>query len=247
MGPFLLNYSPMNLSRALMFIVCLGLSGAGTSVAQKATLVSDIAPPTPIVEIFVSRNCAACPKALKNLRELDEVGTDFLQLTWSVDYWDYLGEADAMAIPASSVRQRHYAERMALRGPYTPQTVFNGNDETSGARKGAVRRRLVELAKAPLSTGLKLSVTDGVLQIDGPQMPDSEVHLLTVSSLEADSGQWLENAVLSAEKIADWNGGTLETNAPCVGRCVALVQGVNYGPIYGCVEFRGPQLSLPNH
>lgn len=237
----------MKFLRALLCLFSLGLIGITPAVAQDVYPSLGLAPAMPVVEIFVSRNCTACPTALKNLRELEDGGSGFLQLTWSVDYWDYLGEADTLAIPASAVRQRHYAERMALRGPYTPQTVFNGDDETSGARMGAVRRRLVRLDRNVLPPAVLMSVEDGMLLINGPQMPPSEIHLLSVSSLEADDGQWLENAVLSVEKVADWSGGALETEVSCVGDCVALVQGANYGPIYGAVEFSGPLLSLPNH
>ena len=76
-----------------------------------------------LIELFASQNCRACPKAHKTLKAVDEARDDVLILTWSVDYWDYLGGKDPMAMGESKERQRAYVDRFRLRGPYTPQTV----------------------------------------------------------------------------------------------------------------------------
>ncbi|MEM6666406.1 MAG: DUF1223 domain-containing protein, partial [Pseudomonadota bacterium] len=51
-----------------------------------------------LVELFASHNCQACPKAHQTLADVGAERDDVLILTWSVDYWDYLGEADPMAM-----------------------------------------------------------------------------------------------------------------------------------------------------
>ena len=45
-----------------------------------------------LVELFASQNCRACPKAHKTLKAVNAERDDLLVLTWSVDYWDYLGD-----------------------------------------------------------------------------------------------------------------------------------------------------------
>jgi hypothetical protein len=80
-----------------------------------------------LVELFASKNCRACPAAYKTLKEVQaERGDSVMVLTWAVDYWDYLGGKEKMALPESKDRQRAYCDHFSLRGPYTPQTVYNG-------------------------------------------------------------------------------------------------------------------------
>lgn len=98
--------------------------------------------PAIVLELFANRNCPACPKAHANMRELAATRDDVLILTWSVNYWDYLGEPDSMALPEAVARQEAYAEQFGLRGPYTPQVVVNGVDQVSGAKMRRLKRAL---------------------------------------------------------------------------------------------------------
>ena len=79
-----------------------------------------------LVELFASKNCRACPAAYKTLKQVEaKRGDSVMVLTWAVDYWDYLGGKEKMALPESKERQRAYVEHFSLRGPYTPQSVYN--------------------------------------------------------------------------------------------------------------------------
>ena len=95
-----------------------------------------------LVELFASKNCRSCPAAYKAMDELEAQRDDVLVLTWPVDYWDYLGSKEKMALPESKDRQRGYVERFSLRGPYTPQAVFNGNEQAPGNKAGKVGNAL---------------------------------------------------------------------------------------------------------
>lgn len=103
--------------------------------------------PPVVVELYTAQGCSSCVKANALVDELAD-RTDVLPLTFSVDYWDYLGWPDTFAQPAFAQRQTAYVKRMALREPYTPQVVIDGRVQTSGARPEQVEALVDEAAAA---------------------------------------------------------------------------------------------------
>lgn len=100
---------------------------------------------TPVlVELFTAQGCRTCRDADAHMGKLAE-RPGVLALTYSVDYWDYLGWTDTFARPEYALRQRAYVTRLKLREPYTPQVVVDGRQETQG-QKGAEVDRLVRIA-----------------------------------------------------------------------------------------------------
>jgi len=95
-----------------------------------------------VIELFTAQGCSACPKA--NLL-LDSYAdrSHVIALTFSVDYWDYLGWRDTFAQPAFTERQRAYADRLKLRSLTTPEFVVDGVREASGP-DGAKIDQLIE-------------------------------------------------------------------------------------------------------
>ncbi|MDZ4375346.1 MAG: DUF1223 domain-containing protein [Phenylobacterium sp.] len=118
---------------------------------RKAALISLIllawpasaaaARPPVLVELFTAQGCGSCDDANPYFSKLAE-RAGVLALTFSVDYWDYLGWTDTFAKPDFAERQRAYVTRLGLREPYTPQVVVDGVHETQ-ALKGAEVDRLV--------------------------------------------------------------------------------------------------------
>ncbi len=104
------------------------------------------ATPPVLVELFTAQGCRTCRDADALVGKLAE-RPGVLALTYSVDYWDYLGWTDTFARPVYTERQRAYVTRMKLREPYTPQIVVNGRQETQG-QKAAEVDRLVRVAAA---------------------------------------------------------------------------------------------------
>lgn len=110
---------------------------------RKAALVSLIlaawpgaalaAKPPVLVELFTAQGCKSCDEANAYVAELAE-RKGVVALTFSVDYWDYLGWTDTFAKPEFTKRQQTYVTRLQLREPYTPQVVVNGQDEGSGLK-----------------------------------------------------------------------------------------------------------------
>ena len=86
---------------------------------------------TLLLELFTAQGCATCNKANASVaRWIDRPGV--LVLTWSVDYWDYLGWRDTFAQEAFGDRQRAYDARFGLRDVSTPQVVIEGMVQQSG-------------------------------------------------------------------------------------------------------------------
>jgi len=83
------------------------------------------AEPRAVVELFTSQGCSSCPAADKLLGELSR-DPSLMTMSLAVDYWDYLGWKDTLALHGHSDRQRAYAEGRGDREVYTPQVVVNG-------------------------------------------------------------------------------------------------------------------------
>ncbi len=81
--------------------------------------------PRAVVELFTSQGCSSCPAADRLLGELAR-DPSLVALSLNVDYWDYLGWKDTLALKSHSNRERAYANARGDRDVYTPQVVVNG-------------------------------------------------------------------------------------------------------------------------
>jgi len=84
-----------------------------------------------VIELFTAQGCSACPKANALLDSYAD-RSHVIALTFSVDYWDYLGWRDTFAQPEFTERQRAYTDRLKLRSLTTPEFVIDGVREASG-------------------------------------------------------------------------------------------------------------------
>src|SRR4249919_1588913 len=134
--------------KALLFsLILLALPSAAAAKARHKPAPAK----TPVVvELYTAQGCASCGEATSFVGKLaDRPGV--LPLTFSVDYWDYLGWADTFAKPEFANRQKAYVAKLSLREPYTPQVVVDGQAEASGAKTEQVNRLVREAAKAEKS------------------------------------------------------------------------------------------------
>lgn len=106
------------------------------------------AKPPVLVELFTAQGCGSCNDANGYLGKLAE-RPGVLALTFSVDYWDYLGWTDTFAKPEYAERQKAYVARLKLREPYTPQVVVDGHDEAQALKSGEVDKLIRAAAAAP--------------------------------------------------------------------------------------------------
>src|SRR5689334_25389100 len=101
------------------------LTGALGVCAAMAIVRPAHADPRAVIELFTSQGCSSCPAADKLLGQLRE-DPSVLALSLPVDYWDYLGWKDTLALHGHTVRQQAYAQARGDREVYTPQVVVNG-------------------------------------------------------------------------------------------------------------------------
>ena len=101
-----------------------------------------------LVELYTAQGCASCVDANGALGKTAE-RPDVLALTFSVDYWDYLGWPDTFARPEFTARQKAYVTRFALREPYTPQVEVDGRFQTGGKQTEKIDLLIAKAALTP--------------------------------------------------------------------------------------------------
>ncbi len=75
-----------------------------------------------VLELFTSQGCDSCPAADRLLGELAKEPS-LITMTAAVDYWDYLGWKDTLALAGHGNRQRAYARTRGDRDVFTPQMI----------------------------------------------------------------------------------------------------------------------------
>lgn len=131
-------------------------------------------PVTAVVELFTSQGCSSCPPADRLLGKLAEEN-GILALSYSVDYWDYLGWADTLGSPENSARQKDYAAVRGDRAVYTPQVVVNGRVHEIGSDEVAVRRAITNHQSGPggLAVPIELATSAEELTVSIPKTATS--------------------------------------------------------------------------
>jgi hypothetical protein len=179
------------------------------------------ADPRAVVELFTSQGCSSCPPADKLLGELTR-DSSIVAISLPVDYWDYLGWKDTLALPGHSKRQHAYARARGDREVYTPQVVVNGAIHVLGSDKAAIERAIAQSESAGhtgLALPISVTVADNTLTVNvatGKSQPgNGEVWLcpLTKSVPVAigrgeNNGRTITyyNVVRRWIKLGDWKG-----------------------------------------
>jgi hypothetical protein len=123
-----------------------------------------------VVELFTAQGCSDCPKANDLLAKFAE-DKSVLALTYSVDYWDYLGWKDTFAKPEFTERQQAYETDLKLRDVYTPQIVLDGTAQLAGAKPDEVQAAVADARRArPRQAEIALRM-DGRLQLGSGEAP----------------------------------------------------------------------------
>jgi hypothetical protein len=130
------------------------------AVIASAMLTSAAAPAEPraVIELFTSQGCSSCPPADKLAGELAR-DPSLVVMSLPIDYWDYLGWKDTLALPGHTNRQRAYSKSRGDREVYTPQVVVNGLAHVLGSDKAAIDGAIARTHKAPGVLSLPVSVT----------------------------------------------------------------------------------------
>jgi hypothetical protein len=146
----------------------------GVAVAF-VTQSSAKAEPRAVVELFTSQGCSSCPAADKLLSELQADAT-LIPLSLPIDYWDYLGWKDTLAIPGHTMRQRAYSQVRGDREIYTPQVVINGVTQAIGSDRVGIENAVALSRKnaSPLSVPVQVTVADERVTVTLPERERTE-------------------------------------------------------------------------
>ncbi|HEX5211772.1 MAG TPA: DUF1223 domain-containing protein [Pseudolabrys sp.] len=133
------------------------------------------AEPRAVIELFTSQGCSSCPAADKLLAELSRDST-LVTLSLAVDYWDYLGWKDTLALHGHSNRERAYADARGDREVYTPQVVVNGLVPVLGSDEAAIEHAIAQTRQSarPLTLPVTLTVADGKVSVNVPAAKDEQ-------------------------------------------------------------------------
>jgi hypothetical protein len=118
-----------------------------------------------LVELFTSQGCSSCPPADRILGEILK-RDDVVALSFSIDYWDYIGWRDTLARHEHTLRQQAYEKALPSHRVYTPQMVIDGVKDVVGNQHkdvvDAVERRVSETQGKKLPIALSLSGDEAV-------------------------------------------------------------------------------------
>ncbi|MEL6416813.1 MAG: DUF1223 domain-containing protein [Pseudomonadota bacterium] len=183
-----------------------------------------------LIELFANQNCPACPKAHRTMKQIEAERDDVLILTWTVNYWDYLGEPDPMAMPAAKDRQMAYTDRLSLRAPYTPQSFYDGAKECPGTKKRRIRKNINQ----------RLDLRDKgapILDWDGQQIrvtgaSDETLELMKVEYLSGDANETsMVNPVTAVDSLGLWVERNQTFDIACTSTCAVLLQEQDTGEV----------------
>ena len=198
----------------------IAFAAAAVCTASMTPLPASAGEPRAVIELFTSQGCSSCPAADKVLGELSRDPT-LVTLSLPVDYWDYLGWKDTLALHGHSDRERAYADTRGDREVYTPQVVVNGIVHVLGSDKAAIEQAIEQTRQsaAPLMLPVTIAVTDGKVSVNVPaangEHGSAEVWLCPIISnaqVAIERGEnrghtlAYTNVVRRWVKLGDWNG-----------------------------------------
>jgi hypothetical protein len=213
-----------------------------------------------VIELFTSQGCSSCPPADALLAELGK-RPDLVTLSYSVDYWNYLGWHDTLSTPANSERQREYARMRGDGRVYTPQVVVDGLTHVNGSDEKAIEQAIAAASSrlADIRVPVSMRADGDTLVIDVGAAPENshtraatvwlaiakEVEKVSITRGE-NRGRQLSysHPVRELSPIGMWKGEAMTLKLPLKdlktmgGDClIALVQVENAGPILGAAEY----------
>ena len=204
-----------------------------------------------VIELYTSQGCSSCPPADAMLHDL-AARDNVIALALHVDYWDYLGWKDEFGSPENTARQHAYARSFNATTVYTPQMVFNGQDDVVGSRAMQVMDMLQAHQNRgnPVDVSLTRQGERVIINASTRTRGDYVVQLVryipeqTVDVRRGENaGKTLSYAhvVTSWDNIHRWDGrAPLALDAPAPGSApiVVLVQQRGHGAIVGAAELR---------
>lgn len=188
------------------------------------TVVTPVcADPRAVVELFTSQGCSSCPPADKILGELAQ-DKSVVALSFPIDYWDYLGWKDTLALHDHTKRQRNYAKVRGDMNVYTPQAIVNGVKYMVGSDAREINAALRNHPSSDPEIPLTLKRDGENISVEvGPGNGKATVWMLSVTSkvdVQIAKGEnkgatvSYSNVVRAWRNLGAWSGTPLKTSIP---------------------------------
>lgn len=214
-----------------------------------------------VLELFTSQGCSSCPAADALLEKYSK-RSDILALSVPVDYWDYLGWKDTLALPENSKRQRQYAKLRGDNQIYTPQIVVDGVEHAVGSNPwqidSAIQRATEKLAKVRTTLRMTVEGDNYVIEVGQAQQTSPNkagiIHLAIIKKSETvaigrgeNGGRTVTyfNVVRNLRAVGNWVGDKLVIRIPrselkiaADEFCAALLQQGPSGPIIAAADVK---------
>ena len=200
--------------RALSVLLGLAVAAAGVRLAMAADDVR-------VIELFTSQGCSSCPPADRLMAKLAADPSDIV-LSYSVDYWDYIGWKDTFASPDFTARQKAYALARGDGHVYTPQVIVDGLRHAVGSDIGEIDTaiKLCRGEKGAMSVPLSVHHENGRLIVDVGDAPEEAgkwgalwlVHVAKSKIVKIGRGEnagrtiTYTNVVRGVDKVGNWTG-----------------------------------------
>jgi hypothetical protein len=182
-----------------------------------------------VVELFTSQGCSSCPPADRLVHEMAR-DPSVVVISWPVDYWDYIGWKDTLALPAFTGRQKAYAAARGDGHVYTPQAVVDGLVHTVGSDRDeietAIRARRGH--NGALTVPVDVNLKGGTVHIEVGTAPadaakEASLWLVRIARERTvaigrgeNSGNTVTytNVARSTAKIGEWSGRATSFDVP---------------------------------
>jgi hypothetical protein len=211
------------------------------------------------VELFTSQGCSSCPQADVILGELQK-REDVVALSFSIDYWDYVGWKDTLATRENTLRQQAYEKTLPSHRVYTPQMVIDGVRDVVGNQRrdvvDAINKRLAATQgkRLPISImqkGDEIHVKIGAAPSGGHSGTVWLAHTLSSRTVNINKGEnsgrviTYHNIVRGFSAVGKWSGQPVTLELPTQGVQGEITDGVavwvqdgGNGVVFGAAQAR---------
>lgn len=212
-----------------------------------------------LVELYTSQGCSSCPPAdqiLGDLRKRDDV----VALSFSIDYWDYIGWRDTLATRENTLRQQAYEKSLPSHRVYTPQMVVDGVQDVVGNQRQDVVNVINHRVAATRGKRVPISITQAgdeiQVRIGAGSAPGHSATVWLAHTLSArtvniakgeNSGRVIayHNIVRGFSAVGKWSGQPVTLELPAQGVQGEITDGVavwvqegGNGQVFGAAQMR---------
>jgi hypothetical protein len=236
--------------------VCAGAIGLALFCSASAREIPRSQPV--LVELFTSQGCSSCPPADQLLGELQR-RDDVVALSFSVDYWDYIGWHDTLAHHDNTLRQQAYEKKLQSHRIYTPQMVVDGVRDVIGnqrrevylaieKRHDEVRGKRVAISLTREGETVRVAIGPGEAKGPATIWLAHTLSARTVNIAKGENGGKVityHNIVRDFAPVGQWTGAPVVLALPAKAMRNDLSDGVavwvqvgENGPVSGAAQLR---------